>query len=53
MADYSQTINKFTQLDGYPLPNIYTLINEIAQHNVFRAIDMKSAYHQVPINEVR
>ena len=51
VVDYSQTINKFTQLDAYPLPNINTLINEIAQHNVFSTIDMKSAYHQVPINE--
>ena len=29
--DYSETINKFTLLDGYPLPNMQELVNKIAQ----------------------
>ena len=39
VVDYSRTINRFTQLDAYPLPNIDTLINEIAQHNIFSTIE--------------
>lgn len=49
VVDYSLTINKFTQLDAYPLPNIDSIITKIAKHNFFSQIDLKSAYHQVPI----
>ena len=35
VIDYSQTINKFTQLYDYPLPHIGELVNTIAQYNVF------------------
>ena len=28
--DYSETINKYTLLDGYPLPNIQNLVNKVA-----------------------
>ena len=45
VTDYSQTINLFTQLDAYPLLRIDNTINKIAQ------IDLKSAYHQVPIRD--
>ncbi|KAI3378314.1 hypothetical protein SNEBB_002033 [Seison nebaliae] len=44
--DYSETINKFTLLDGYPLPRIDDTVNKIAQYRVFSTIDLKSAYHQ-------
>ena len=46
--DYSQTINKFTLLDAFPLPRIDELVNQIAQYRVFSTIDLRSAYHQVP-----
>ena len=51
VIDYSQTINRFTQLDAYPLPRIDETVNKIAQYRVFSTIDLKSAYHQVPIKE--
>ena len=51
VVDYSQTINKFTQLDGYPLPRIDDFVNKIAQYRVFTSIDLKSAYHQIPLKE--
>ena len=51
VIDYSQTINKFTNLDAYPLPNIDETVNKIAQYRVFSTIDLKSAYHQVPIRQ--
>ena len=47
--DYSQTINRFTLLDAFPLPNINDLVNEIAQFRVFSTVDLKSAYHQIPL----
>ena len=47
--DYSETINKFTLLDGYPLPNIQNLVNKVAQYSHFSTLDLKSAYHQVEI----
>ena len=49
--DYSETINRFTLLDAYPLPRIDDTINKIAQYVIFSTIDLKSAYHQVPIRE--
>ncbi|XP_059804785.1 uncharacterized protein LOC132380106 isoform X2 [Hypanus sabinus] len=49
VVDYSQTINRFTQLDAYPLPRIADMVNQIAQYKVYSTIDLKSAYHQLPI----
>lgn len=51
VIDYSQTVNKFTLLDAYPLPNIDDLIRKVAAHKIFSTIDLRSAYHQVPILE--
>ena len=50
VVDYSQTINKYTNLDAYPLPNMNDFINHIACYKVFSSIDLKSAYHQVPLD---
>lgn len=33
--DYSQTINLYTELDAYPLPNIDDMINRLAKYSVF------------------
>ncbi|XP_066907466.1 uncharacterized protein [Halyomorpha halys] len=49
VIDYSQTINKFTLLDAYPLPNMDELVRNVAKYSLFSTIDLKSAYHQVPI----
>ena len=38
-------------MDAYPLPNIEETVNKISQYRVFSTIDLKSAYHQVPICE--
>ncbi|KAI5721544.1 hypothetical protein M8J77_022092 [Diaphorina citri] len=42
-------INKFTLLDAYPLPRIEDIIAKVSENQVFSVIDLKSAYHQVPI----
>ncbi len=50
VIDYSQTINRFTLLDAFPLPCISDMINEIAQFKVFSTIDLRSTYHQIPLS---
>ena len=49
VIDYSSTINKFTYLDAYPLPNLEDTVNKIANYSIYSCLDMKSAYHQVPL----
>ena len=49
VVDYSQTVNRFTEPDAYPLPKISELVNQVAQYKMFSTVDLRSAYHQVPI----
>ncbi|GFU72862.1 retrovirus-related Pol polyprotein from transposon opus [Trichonephila clavipes] len=51
VVDYSQTINKYTLLDVYPLPKIEEVILKISKNKVFSKIDLQSAYHQIPIQD--
>ncbi|XP_054259721.1 uncharacterized protein LOC128984427 [Macrosteles quadrilineatus] len=51
VVDYSQTINRFTELDAFPLPRIDDIVNKVASYKVYSSIDLKSAYHQIPITE--
>ena len=48
-VDYSVTINRYTYLDAYPLPSINEVINKVAQDTFYSSLDLKSAYHQVPL----
>uniref|UniRef100_UPI00358E67D9 uncharacterized protein n=1 Tax=Myxine glutinosa TaxID=7769 RepID=UPI00358E67D9 len=50
VIDYSQTINRFTQLDAYPLPGMDALVRQVALYSVYSTLDLRSAYHQVPIS---
>ena len=51
VIDYSQTINRYTLLDAYPLPKIDEMINKMAQYNgVYSSVDFTSAYYQIPLN---
>ena len=47
LVDYTQTINRFTLLNAFPLPNINELVNKIAQFRVLSIFDLKSACHQL------
>jgi hypothetical protein len=47
--DYSNTINRYTPLDSYPIPRIEDLLNKVGRYKYFSRIDLKSAYHQVPL----
>lgn len=51
VIDYSRTINRFTELDAYPIPSINEIVSKVASYKVFSTIDLQSAYHQVPIPE--
>lgn len=47
-GDYSQTLNRFTQLHAYPLPKTEELVNTVAQYKFLSTIYLKSSSHQVP-----
>ena len=49
VIDYSQTINRYTYLDAYPLPGIEDLVRKISEYRYFSSIDLRSAYHLVPL----
>ena len=53
VIDYSQTINRYTLKDAYPLLCIQRAdqINDIALNTVFSTIDLKDAYYQLEIEE--
>ena len=47
VIDYSRTINRYTSLDAYPLPQIEDIVSELSKYKVFTTVDLKSAYHQI------
>ena len=49
VVDYSQTINKYTLLDVYPPPRIDEMVSDITKYRIFSTLDLRSAYHQIPI----
>ena len=44
-----QTLNKISVKNIYPLPWIDELINNLKGYNFFTKLDLKSGYHQIPI----
>lgn len=50
-VDYSQTINRFTSLNAYPVPAIAETVEKISKYSHFSSIDLRSAYHQIPIRK--
>ena len=50
VVNCSQTINRYTLLDAYPLPNRDEQIAKIAKGSVFSTLDLKSAYYQIPLH---
>ena len=51
VVDYSNTINLYTDLDTYPMPNITDMISNITQYKYFLTLDLKSAYNQLLIQD--
>ena len=50
LIDYSDTINRFNELDTYSMPIISKMVEDIAQYSIFTTLDLKSAYHQMSIS---
>ena len=51
VVDYAQTINRFTLLDAYPLPNMDDVASKLALYDIYSAFDLRSAFHQVKLPE--
>ena len=51
VIDYSETINLYTELDAYPMPDLSKMVQDLSKYKYFATFDLKSAYHQVPIRE--
>jgi hypothetical protein len=46
---YYRTLNKIIIRNRYPIPHIYDLLEKLKGEKYFSKIDLKSGYHQVPI----
>ena len=47
VVDYSQTINRYTQLDAYPLFHIDDMVSDITKYHIFNTLDcLPSDTHQ-------
>ncbi|GFR58712.1 retrovirus-related Pol polyprotein from transposon opus [Elysia marginata] len=51
VIDCSQTINKYTLLDAYPLPRLDKMAETISRYKYYSTFDLKSAYDQIPLKE--
>ena len=49
VVDYSETINRFTLLDAYPLPLMDEVSSELARYLILSGFDCKSAFHLVSL----
>jgi len=49
-VDY-KPLNKIIKGDRYPLPSIKNLFNKLVESDTFTRMDVKSAYHQIPVDE--
>ena len=50
VVDFSQTVNRITPLDMYPILLIPDLLDCISQFKIFSYIDLKSAFHQFQLD---
>ena len=48
-VDYSQTINKFTRLDSYPVSTMQSVLRKVSSYTWFSKLDLQNAYHQVSL----
>ena len=51
VIDYSRTINRYTLLDAYPLPRLDKMAESISKYQFYSTFDLKSAYHQIPLQD--
>ena len=43
-------MNPYTTTDAYALPFIETLIDRVSQYRVFSLLDLRSSFHQIPLD---
>ena len=48
-VDYRK-LNAVTKRDSYPLPRICDVMDSLGQSKIFSTMDLKSAYHQIPVH---
>jgi len=48
-VDYSQTVNKYTEVDAYPFPRIDDMVHQLASYCYSSTFDLNAAYHQILI----
>ena len=48
--DYKR-LNQLVIKDAYPIPNINTMLNQLAKAKVFSTIDLTHGYYQIPMQE--
>lgn len=53
VIDNSQTVNRFTLLDVYPLPSIEGIFYKVSQHSIFSTIDLSNMYYQIRFSKKR
>lgn len=49
--DYAPTVNKVTPLDAFPVPLVDDLLTDLNRHHFFSSVDMRAAFHQVPLRQ--
>ena len=47
VVDYSQTINKITPIDAFPIPLVPEVLEEVSKYKYLSYIDLKDAFHQL------
>lgn len=50
VIDFSNTINIHTPTDAYPTARVDDILDKIATNKIFSTVDLRSAYHQVPLD---
>ena len=50
-GDYKIGVNHKVCSDSYPIPNVEVVILALASMRVFTKIDLKTPYHQIPIDD--
>ena len=50
VVDYSGAVNPHTVIVCYPLPLIEPLIERVSQKQIFSSLDLRSAFHQIPLH---
>ena len=50
-GDYKRGVNHKVCSDSYLIPNVEVAIHVLAGMSVFTKIDLKTAYHQIPIDD--